>query len=396
MTDALTSTGLTIDDLQTRTDAVIAEIRSEISALADLSSESPTGQLIRIKLERVQALAELLQSIYASFDPAQAVGRSLEAVSSITGTYRDPASKGTVTLTLGLAAATTVPAGSQAAVTGDPDNIWVLTADVTSVGAGNYAGAAEALEAGRIEAAAGTITTIVTPVVGWNSVTNAADATAGDPVETDTELRLRRETELALGGSTTVDAIQAEVSALDWTLYAKCYENDLPISVAPMPPNSIEVVIWTSANLTAAQVLELATLIFTEKAGGPRAYGSDIGDGSGDTYTVIQNAQGDNVVIGWTRATEQVLTITYDLTTNSDYEGDAAFSSAVAALFSAAHSVGDDILIAELIAYAMGQPGVENVVSTSITVGGGGPFVVDQAIGAREIATLIAGDITVI
>jgi len=44
----------------------------------------------------LEQLAELVQEVHASHDPDQATGRSLDAVSSITGTYRDDATFSTV------------------------------------------------------------------------------------------------------------------------------------------------------------------------------------------------------------------------------------------------------------------------------------------------------------
>jgi uncharacterized phage protein gp47/JayE len=307
-----------------------------------------------------------------------------------------------VTLRLNLNAATTVPAGSQAAVSGDADNIWVTDEAVTSVGAGNYDVTATAQTAGAIEAPAGTITVIVTPVAGWNSVTNIADATEGLERETDAELRARRVNELFQGGSTSSQGIQAAVSALTWVEEAIVYANDYWRSSPPsgyaslgvigsLPPHSIEVVIDKSTNLTAAEVAELAELIYEEKASGIQAYGSDIGDGSGNPSTTHVDDQGNNHVIGWTRATQVEIYVDIDISTTGDttgdYIGDAALQTAVAAFINA-QTIGEDVIYNQLIALVINQTGIENITTLTSGLAPAPVGVVDIAIDERSISVI--------
>jgi uncharacterized phage protein gp47/JayE len=389
MTDQLTSTGLTIDSLETRRADVVTALRAAISSILDVSPDQPTGQITDIYLERLQTAIELVQELYASLDPAQATGQSLDAICSITGTYRRAATQGTVTLRLNLNAATTVPAGSQAAVSGDADNIWITDEAVTSVGAGNYDVTATAQTAGAIEAPAGTITVIVTPVAGWNSVTNIADATEGLERETDAELRARRVNELFQGGSTSSQGIQAAVSALTWVEEAIVYANDYWRAVAPMPPHSIEVVIDKSTNLSAAEVAELAELIYEEKASGIQAYGSNIGNAASDPSTTHTDDQGNIHVISWTRATQQDIEVAIDISTSGDYDsdyiGNAALQTAVAASIND-NTIGEDVIYNQLIATVINQTGINNITSLTCNISGDPPGTIDLPIGAREIS----------
>jgi len=396
MTDELTSTGLNIDDYETVRALVVAELRASISSILDVSADQPIGQIVDINLEKRQELAELLQELHSAIDPDQASGQSLDGVCSYTGTYRDPATKGTVTLTLNLDATTTVPAGSIAAVTGDADNQWVLDADVTSTTAGDYQGTATASETGAIQALAGTITTIVTAVSGWNTVTNALDAANGDERETDTDLRVRREVELQQGGSATLGAIIAEVSAIDEVLAVVGYENTAWFVQDTMPPKSVEIVYWTgSTPVVAATVTAIAEAIQSTKAAGIDAHGTDIdGDTPVETYKTVTDDYG-SYDIGFTVAAPITIKLKYTLTTNADYPGPAAFKAEVAAWAAENLSIGDDVLYTKMIDVGYNVAGVDNL-SLELGFDPPGWGTSDLTIGSREIAQISTGDIPIL
>ena len=83
----------------------------------------------------------------------------------------------------------------------------------------------EGTETGAIELPAGTLTTIQTPTAGWAAVTNRVEGTLGRDVETDEQLRLRRERSLRLTGSNTLDAIRSALSELPGVLSMRVVAN---------------------------------------------------------------------------------------------------------------------------------------------------------------------------
>jgi len=397
MTDQLTATGLELDDFETVRALVVAQLRARISTILDVNPDQPIGQITDITLEHRQQISELLQEIYSALDVDQATGQSLDAVCSMTGTYRDPATYGTVGLTLNLNAATTVPAGSIAAVTGDPDNQWILDADVTSVGAGNYAGTATASATGVIQALAGTITTIVTPVAGWNSVTNALDADEGEEEELDSALRLRRELELQQGGSTTLGAVIAVVSDIDGIIQVIGYENVRSYTQDGMPPKSIEIVYWSGATspTPAALVTAIAEAIHGEKAGGIQAYGTNTDDGVPPAVTQTVTDDYGSYQIGFTRAEDLRVELEYTLTTNSDYPGDATFQTYVSSWCDLNLLIGDNVLYTKMIDVGYNVDGIDNL-ALRLRFFGGAWGTSDLSVGGRQIGTVASGDITVI
>jgi len=389
MPDQLTATGLEIDDYETRIAAVIGELRAAIAVNLDLSADQPEGQLIRIPIEHLQSALELLQELYSAMDPDEATGKSLAALGSITGTYWREATFGTVVLRCTLNGATLLPAGSIASVTGDPGNQWATDTNFTSPAGppATYDVPATAVLAGVYTAAIGAITVIDTPVAGWTAVDNAVAATEGRAVETDTEFRDRRETEVTQGGSTSVDAIRAAISAITGVLEVFVYENDLPVAVAPMPPKSIEVVWWNGGGAVAAALAaEVREEIFTEKAGGIQAYGI--------AYDAHVDDQGNSHQIGYTLAAEQVIDVEVDINEDGTYAaGD--IEDAVEAWADANLEIGNDVYLSQISGVAIDIAGVTNVVAVRIAIQPGVPGAADIAIGLRQVATIDSGDVTV-
>ena len=404
MADYLDDTGLHVDALEDRLAATKALLRAAISANLDLTPEQPTGQLVEILGENHQEILELIRAVYTAWDPDSSTGHSLTALALLTGTQRQSATKGTVTLRCNLNGATTLTGGvSTAAVSGDTTNRWVLLTSFTSPAgpAANYDLAFEAENAGAIQALAGTITVIATPTAGWNSVTNLADATEGQGEEGDPSLRLRREQELATGGSTTVDAIEAALSALEGMLEVVVYENDLDVAVSGIPPHAFEAVVHGTGAAVPTDA-DIAESIFEEKAGGIRAYGT--------TVQAHTDSQGNDHQIGFTRATELRIIVEVTIPAANrgpDYVGDAAVADAIedwangytdadgndiAGFF----TVGLDVYRSEVSAVVVQLAGVENVSLVRLAIHPAGVAAVDLTVARDQIATIDSADVTVL
>jgi len=68
-----------------------------------------------------------------------------------------------------------------------------------------------ASEFGVIPAPIGSLTEILTPIGGWESITNLKAGVTGREIETDAELRLRRQNSINILGAATVEAIRARL-----------------------------------------------------------------------------------------------------------------------------------------------------------------------------------------
>jgi len=382
LTAGLSSTGFTPKTAVEIADEMAATQRATIDPTLDTSAESVVGNLNAVTATKLRELWELAELVYGARSPRNASFAALDDLCAITGTTRAPATKGTVSLRLTVAAGRTIPAGSVAHVAGDTTNRWVTLADAVN-GTGSSAQitvAAEAETAGVRLAYAGTLTVIATPVSGWSAVTNLADATPGRAVETDAALRLRREREIQGPGAGTVGAITAALSAVASVRQAVVFENPTDTTVDGIPPHSFEALVLggTDAAIRAA--------LWKAKPAGIRAYGST----SGTTL----DTEGVARVVAFTRPTELSVYVTLAVGARRDtYAGDAAVKAAVVA-WGDTLLAGDPVRIARVIETVMGVAGVEDVVAF-VGLASGAVYAVNLAVLLRQRATFDTSRITV-
>ena len=196
---------------------ILAEINAAqranpaLGADFDNSPDSAVGQINAAFAAQIGEGWAALASVYASRKPRAAAAAGLDATvdaaAAILGLRRRNAVKGTVDITLRLAAGARVPAGVVIAVEGDPTNRWVTREAASNTSGGTVARtvAAEAETAGLFTADARTITSIATPMAGLLGASNDDDAFEGAPAEGSTILAGR--IAAALDGSPLVRAL---------------------------------------------------------------------------------------------------------------------------------------------------------------------------------------------
>ena len=211
----------------------------------NLDPSTPDGMKLATDSEIWANLDELGQRAYNSKDPAKASGYDLRVLSSITGTTPSDGSPSDVELTANGIDGAVITAGSlvENVVNGSQ---WSIIADAT-ISAGVATLQAQSVDQGSIQAGVGDISKILTPISGWQSVTNAAVATPGSNPDTDAELRARRTLQVALPGSNQVDSLYAAVSAVDDVRRVVIYENEENVDVNEgsliLPPHSTTTIV---------------------------------------------------------------------------------------------------------------------------------------------------------
>jgi uncharacterized phage protein gp47/JayE len=356
----LTITGFTVQTVDEIKTEIETSVKANLTngANIDVSATSVVGQLIGIFADREHALQLLCRDAWTAFTPSGATGTSLTQLAMLTGTIRADATFSTVTATLSLNAGVTVPAGSQISVDGDPEAVFETLADATNSG-GSPATVTvqmQATAAGAVRANAGTLTQIVTPVVGWVAATNVLDAEVGSEDETDPELRLRRETELRVQGAGNLDAIRADVSKVSGVLDVKGFENFTNVTVGVLPPKSFEIVIW-DGNPNEADDDAVAQAIWDSKPVGIYSYG---GGWSGNAADAV----GDLHIVNFTRATEEDVYLEFDLTvdaTKYPVDGDTQVKTAVKGYADANWSIDSDVILSALYASVFSISGVVSI-----------------------------------
>lgn len=421
-------------------------IRAEVDALFfarygnsfDMSDEQPQGWLVGIMSEREALIWELLEAIVASRDPDAAFGVYLDTLLALSGAKRIAAQSSTVTLTLTGTDATSVPAASQisnqvtterfdtstdavlvdltvwalstAYVLDDRrsngGNCYICTGAGTSAGSGGpttelsaitdgtvtwrFLGngiaavdvAATSSNTGPVIGTSGDLNVIENPVSGWDSVINILDATLGAVLESDGIAKLRRETVLATGGTTPVDALRTDLLTVDGVTSVRIFENNTDATDANgVPAHSIEALIQGGTDQ------DIWTKLHTDGPAGYNTYGTVIGTAT-DTL-------GNVKAYAFSRPTE--VEITHELTVEYDVslyptDGDTQIKLAIVA-YGDAQNAGRDASPRAATAAAMGIVGVTDVPVSEL----GSPGVVDAnyVIGSRELAVYDTSRITI-
>jgi hypothetical protein len=355
MPAVLDSTGLTVPDLAELNDDIVDELLASFPGL-DLTEESYDGQLIGSFADRLATCYELLAEVYAGYDPGQASGHQLHAISARTGTIVKAATKGYLVCSLDLDAGTYAIGTLVANVADEPTKRYENLAEVTSVG-GATTVTLTAQTAGRVVVSAATMTEISAAVTGWNSVTNAASSEAtgnssGTNAETDTELRLRRASDLARSGSSTAAAIRADLQELTGVVSALVRENDTDATVDGIPPHSVACYVRGSA-----AAADIRAQILASKPAGIQAFGSSTGN--------VTDEQGEIHSIGYTAPTSVRCYCIVTIQAIADtYEGETAMKAALSAVVTG--DTGKDVIRSKLLAAAATLGGVVDVTALTI------------------------------
>lgn len=356
----------------------LATIREDFEAFVaenydetvDWDEDIVLAELTAIMAQRLGAVSEAAQAIYDSTDPAAAQGVQLSTQAAMVGVFRNAATASTVTLTLGGTVGTLIPSGKIVQGGGsDGAAQWQTTADATIGSGGTVDVTAECTEAGAVEADAGEITTIVSPVVGWSSVTNAAAATTGTATESDAALRLRRATRLRASTGRSLEAIRTALLDLDYLEGSLVIDNPseeaATVRGIAMPGCSYLAVLYP-APATAARQREVLELLYDYAPFGIEPAGTDV---TGE----VAGSDGNPKAVGYDVATSVTVDIVYEVTMATGYDA----ADAIEALTDATEAYlqtlrpGDAVYALRLLGLAAALDGI---LSATVTIDGGSSY----------------------
>ncbi|MDF3081067.1 baseplate J/gp47 family protein [Burkholderia sola] len=242
------------------------QYRSIYGADTYLAPDSQDGQMLGVFAKAISDVNSVAIAIYRSFSPATAQGDALSSNVKINGIARKVASYSSADLVLVGQAGKTITNGAAKDANGVQ---WMLPATVTIPPSGTITVTAACASIGDISARAGTIDQIATPALGWQSVTNPADAAEGAPVEKDPVLRLRQTVSTALPSLTVLDGIIGAVANVPGVTRYVAYENDTSATdTNGIPSHSISLVV-EGGDATA-----IANAIAAKKTPGSGTYGT--------------------------------------------------------------------------------------------------------------------------
>jgi len=419
----LLTTGFVPKPQPTIRDEINAALRGAFGASIKLGDKDILGQIVGIISERYALLWELGQQVYSSEDPDAATFAALDAVCALTGTIRELASASTVALTLCGVPGSVIASGSRGGASNG--SLWATDASATIAallawtattaygqgdrvtrasrgyqcitagtsgssgpsstdaditdgtvhwryigeGVGAIDAASTCTTTGPVIALSGDISTIKTPVLGWQSVRNLADAKVGRDVEVDGDLRVRRENELATGGNSPPDAIRADVLATAGVTGCTVFYNPTDVTDADgVSPHSVEVMVQggTDADVAATIFASVAAGIGTvTTASPPYSVSVNVIDSEGALHTIKfsrptpLNIYVDLTIVKFPAPSGTAPPIVPSYPT----DGDTQITTAITT-YGAAQPVGRDVSSAAVGAQAFKVDGVLDVTQT--------------------------------
>jgi uncharacterized phage protein gp47/JayE len=379
--------------LLTRTkEEILAEIYERWRTKPDLgedflsSPDTPQAQIAEPIAEMLAELEEALAALTAAYSRSQAYSQWLDDAGDRIGVPRQQPTRSTVVATVNLNAGITLAAGSQAADATDAEEIYRTTADVsnTTSAAGNFTVTMEAVTAGTSTfVAAGQLTAIVTPVAGWNSVTNAADAEPGTDLESDADYRERQQLALVVAGSGTVDAIRSAIVTVSGVDSVSVLENTTSaIDGDGVPPHAFEAVVLGGGEDDIAQA------IWDNKPAGIYSAGTVTSGIAFDALGVSHNVR-------FSRPTSVPIWMDLVLNVDEDYPGHTAFKEAVVAEFGGFHGLGQDVIRTRLYDLIFNVAGIEDVTTLELGTASAPSGTSNIAIAARQLAVFDTSRLTV-
>ena len=319
----------------------------------DLSENSRFLRFLEIIAKREDELWQLAEDVYYSGYIDFATGQSLDYIAALVGYKRVPARRATGTVVFSRTTPAPndiiIPAGTRVA-TPDRSVVFQTTeAVVLKAGQTQIEAPIEAVVPGSCgNVSANTITRIVNPISGIESVNNPEPTSGGRDIESDEEFRYRIKTTIQSLGKATLDAIAARVKSVEGVRAVKIEENDTMndyTTKGGLPPKSFRVFVWGGDDQAIAQA------IFDAKPAGIRPYGS--------VSAVAYDIDGEPHTVYFERPTEVPVYVDVTVVTSSNVT-EKQIKYAVKAYFDSL-GLGDNVVYSKLLAKIAETEGVEDV-----------------------------------
>lgn len=281
------ATGTIIPD----TAAILSEVQTEYKTVfgTDLVVTPDTAQGVLITAEALSRdeVVNNNAALANQINPNIAGGVFLDAIMALTGMQRTPATQTVVSnVDLTGVAGTVIPQGTQAkTAAGDLfATVSLVTLDISGEATVNFA----SVEYGAIPCAISALDTIVTNVLGWETVTNATAGVLGTSTQSDQAARALRVNTLAFQGVALPVAITSALYAVEGVTSLFFQEN---IDASTQTINDISMIghsIYVCVNGGADE--DVAAALLENKSSGAAWNGdttvSVVEPASGQTYAV--------------------------------------------------------------------------------------------------------------
>lgn len=260
--DYLTGQGIIVPDVST----VLGEITDTFTTLwgKDLNTapDSTAGRLIELFQRSRSFTIYCMAAISNMLNLNTANGFILDDLGALFLIERHPATYTTTVVSIGGVSGTVIPAGTRFQTTAG--NIFKLIENYT-IGDSILA-RVQATESGPVPCPPNTLTIILDPVNGLETINNPSQPDLGQDLESDALFRNRIKNSLNINSISVLSAIKASLEALPGVKSTFCYDNygatDINIDEIIVPARSILAVVDGGA----AQAI--ATVLYNKKTSG--------------------------------------------------------------------------------------------------------------------------------
>lgn len=292
--------------------ATIVDPDSGESLQPDFSSDDPAMQVALVPLVGVADAWESSKLTYDQFNPSLATGPSLAGLVQMNGISQQEPISSTDTAELSGTPGSPIAAGqiiSDEFIT----QKWITDEDVI-LDAGGLATVGVTNEIkGPTVVSQGVLTRIITPLPGWQTVSNNGVVKVGRDEESPADLRIRRARSTLAPAAAPAESVWANLRNLDGVTYVRVYiNNKLTVDSRGIAPKTQFVVI------VGGDDAEIAKTILQRSGGGVEFAGASL--------VIIYDAQFEPYFIRFSRPApvEILIEIEITVTNQTTFPGDGA------------------------------------------------------------------------
>lgn len=200
---------------------------------------------------------------------------------------------------------------------------------------------------GDIPAPLNTVTTILTPIFGWLSVSNEISAEVGSLYETDEELRARFRISKAVRANNTSEALYSQLLELEDVDFVRIYENMTDVvDLRGLPPHSFMAI------LRGGTDTDIGRIVWNNKPLGI--------DSHGTSSVIIRDSQNLEREVKFSRATPIPIYVKIEVKkTDNNFPDDGVeqIRSAIVNYINTRNTFGEDVIYTRLFTPVNNIPG---------------------------------------
>lgn len=254
-------------------DQILSSLQSSFQSIYGsdvyLGPDSQDGQWLGILAQAIYDCNSSAVAVYNQFSPATSIGAGLSSVVKINGLQRLVATNSSVLVTIVGSTGTIL----NNCLIGDNVNLntqWSIPNGTVIPLSGTINVTATSTSTGQVTVPNNSLINILTPVPGWQTVTNGTNTVSvGSSSETDSALRQRQSASVAVPAQTVLASIQGALENVSGVTEVAMYKNDTGTTDTNGLPGHTICAVVAGGNATT-----IANTIALYKTPGVSTYGT--------------------------------------------------------------------------------------------------------------------------